>query len=243
MKKNILIVEDNKACMDALVGIVKECDSASVIYCADNSALAYKYAMEERIDLFLVDIMLDNSVQNDVSGIVFADRIRKLDRYQFVPLVFLTSLEDYRMSAFQNLHCYSYIEKPFDFKKVKEVIRDALKYPVKDERNNRYIYYRKDGILYSLDTEKIIYIETVRRTLFVYLEDDEIKIPYKSCSSMVQELNAEDFLQCSRNVILNRRFIDYVDETNRYIGMKNGKILEIGRTIKKKFLQELGYGK
>ena len=241
MKKNVLIVEDNKACMGALVEMVKECDSTSVIYCADNSAMAYKYAMEERIDLFLVDIILDESVRNDVSGIVFADTIRSLDRYKFVPLIFITSLEDYKMNAFQNLHCYSYIEKPFDFKKVKEVIADALKYPIRDERNNRYVYYRKDGILYSLDTEQIIYIEGSKRILYLYLENDEIQIPYKTSVSMLHELNAEQFLQCSRSIIVNRKFIAYVDKTNRYVTMKNGKTLEIGRMMKNKFLQELNY--
>ena len=243
MKRNILIVEDNKACMNALAEIVKECDSASVIYCADNSSDAYKYAMEERIDLLLVDIMLDNNVQNDISGIIFADRIRQLDRYRFVPLVFLTSLEDYKMSAFKNLHCYEYIEKPFDFEKVKDVVENALKYPVKDERNNRYIYHRQDGILYSIDTEKIIYMESVKRNLVVYLTDEKIEMAYKTCKSMLRELNTENFLQCSRTVIVNRKYISCVDEANRYINMKNGKVLEIGRVCKKKFLQELEYNR
>ena len=83
MMKNVLIVEDNKECMGALVEMVKECDSTSVIYCADNSPMAYKYAMEERIDLFLVDIILDGSVKNDVSGIVFADKIRSTKKNLF----------------------------------------------------------------------------------------------------------------------------------------------------------------
>lgn len=241
MMKNVLIVEDNKECMGALVEMVKECDSTSVIYCADNSPMAYKYAMEERIDLFLVDIMLDDSVKNDVSGIVFANTIRGIERYQFVPLIFVTSLEDYKMNAFQNLHCYGYVEKPFDFEKVKAVIGDALKYPVKDERSNRYIYYRKDGILYSVDSEQIMYIEATRRALFLYLKDEEIRIPYKTFSSILHQLNTYDFLQCNRNTIVNRKFINYIDETNKYVKMKDGKMLEIGRTIKKKFLQELGY--
>ena len=241
MKRNVLIVEDNKACMDALAEIVKECDSASVIYCTENSSDAYKYAMEERIDLFLVDIMLDSNIKNDVSGITFADRIRQLDRYRFVPLIFLTSLEDYKMSAFKNLHCYEYIEKPFDFEKVRDVIGNALKYPIKDERNNRFIYHRQDGILYSVDTEKIIYIESKKRNLILYLVDEEIEIPYKTCSSMLRGLNTEEFLQCSRNVIVNRKFINYVDETNRYVNMKNGKVLELGRVCKKNFLQVLEY--
>ena len=83
--------------MDALVELIRECDSTSVIYCAKDSAMAYKYAIENRIDLFLVDIMLDNAVQNDVSGIVFADKMRQIERYKFVPIIFVTALEDQAM--------------------------------------------------------------------------------------------------------------------------------------------------
>ena len=105
-----------------------------------------------------------------------------------------------------------------------------------------YVYYRKDGILYSVDTEQIIYIETSKRTLYLYLENEEISIPYKTGVSVIHELNAEEFLQCSRNTIINRKYIAYVDKTNRYVTMKNGKTLEIGRMMKNKFLQELNYG-
>jgi len=241
MKRNVLIVEDNKESMEALAGIVKECDLAGAVYCAQDSAAAYKYAMERRIDLFLVDIMLDNTVKNDVSGMVFADKIRSLERYQFVPLIFITCLEDYKLKAFQNLHCYGYLEKPFAFQKVKETIMEALRYPIKDERNNRFVYYRKDGLIFSLDTEQLIYMETVNRNLLLHMVDEEVEIPYRTCSSMQQELNEEIFLQCSRTVVVNRHYIDCVDKTNRYLKMKNGKILEIGMIFKKKFLRELHY--
>lgn len=243
MKRNVLIVEDNKICMETLAEIIKECDSASVtVYCAQNSAEAYKYAMEARIDLFLVDIMLDNSVANDVSGIVFVDRIREMERYQFVPVIFITALEDHKLSAFSNLHCYGYIEKPFDYVKLKELIASAMKYPVREERKKRYIYYRKDGILYSLDTEQVIYLESVRRKLVVHKSDEEVEIPYRTCSSILNELDGENFLQCNRNVIINRQYIDCVDEVNRYVRMRNGTNLEIGRILKKRFLKELAYG-
>lgn len=242
MRKNILIVEDNRESMEALAGLARECDPTSVIYCASNSAMAYRYAMENRIDLFLVDIMLDSSVKNDVSGIVFADKMRQQERYKFVPIVFITALVDQAMVAFHKLHCYGYIEKPFDFNIVRKTISEALQYPIRDEREDKYVYYRKDGILYSIETDKIIYMESVLRVLHVYLVDEEIEIPYMSCSVMLEKLNADDFLQYSRNGILNRKYIDYVDETNRYIRMKNGAMLEMGIVWKKRFIQELNYG-
>lgn len=227
--------------MDALVELTRECDSTSVIYCAKNSAIAYKYAMENRIDLFLVDIMLDNRVQNDVSGIVFADKMRQMERYKFVPIIFVTALEDQAMTAFHRLHCYEYIEKPFDFDKVRKTIREALEYPIRDTRDDEYVYYRKDGILYSIETERIVYMESYMRTLTVYLTDEKIEIPYMTCRAMLEKLNSEDFIQYNRSGVLNRKYIDYIDEGNRYIRMKNGTTLELGRIIKKKFIQELNY--
>lgn len=242
MKKHVLIIEDNRASMDALVELTRECDSTSVIYCATNSAMAYKYAMENRIDLFLIDIMLDNRVQNDVSGIIFADKMRQQERYKFVPIIFVTALEDQAMSAFHKLHCYSYIEKPFDFDIVRKTIQEALQYPTKDERKDKNFYYRKDGILYSVEMDRIIYAETYRRVLKMRLLDEILEIPYMTCSSLLEKLNSQNFLQYSRNGVLNRKYIDYIDYTNRYIRMKNGDTLELGSVMKKKFMQELDYG-
>lgn len=242
MKKHVLIIEDNRASMDALVELTRECDSTSVIYCATNSAMAYKYAMENRIDLFLIDIMLDNRVQNDVSGIIFADKMRQQERYKFVPMIFVTALEDQAMSAFHKLHCYSYIEKPFDFDIVRKTIQEALQYPVNDGREDKHFYYRKDGILYSVEMDRIMYAETNRRVLKIHLLDETIEIPYMTCNSLLEKLNSQEFLQYSRNGVLNRKYIDYIDYTNRYIRMKNGDTLELGSVMKKKFMQELDYG-
>lgn len=242
MKKNVLIVEDNRYSMDALVELTRECDSTSVIYCARNSAMAYKYAMEHRIDLFLIDIILDNKVKNDVSGITFADKMRQQEQYKFVPMIFITALEDQAMAAFHNLHCYEYIEKPFDFDKVRKAISEALQYRSKDMHDNQYFYYRKEGIWYSVENERIIYAESYMRVLRIHLLDETIEIPYMACSTLLEKLNNRTFLQYSRNGILNRKYIDYIDETNRYVRMKNGDILEIGRVVKKRFMQELDYG-
>lgn len=37
MKRNVLIIGDNKACMEALAELTLKCDTAGVIFCVDNS--------------------------------------------------------------------------------------------------------------------------------------------------------------------------------------------------------------
>ena len=73
--------------MEALAELTRKCDTVGAVFCVDNSADAYKYAMENEIDLFLVDIILDGENAHDISGIVLIDRLRKYKRYEFTPVI------------------------------------------------------------------------------------------------------------------------------------------------------------
>lgn len=77
------------------------------------------------------------------------------------------------------------------------------------------------------------------RKLVVHMTKQRVEIPNMTCSAMLERLNGHDFLQYSRGGILNRNYIEYVDEANRYVKMKNGAMLEIGRVTKKRFMSEL----
>lgn len=241
MKRNVLIVEDNKICMDALARIVHECNSAGAIFCAGTKEEAYKYALEETIDLFLVDIILDSSVQQDVSGIQFVEKLRQMEQYKYTPVIFITSLIDQQMNAFHKLHCFDYIEKPFENEVVCDKVMTALGMPLLRTKYDVNFTYRKDGVLYMLNTEQIICAEMIRRKLHVYTVDDEVDIPYKTVRDMLKELPREYFLQCNRGALVNRKYIEAVDRMNHYVRMRNGKQLEIGCKLGKSFYEELGY--
>ena len=57
--KTILILEDNAREMERLVKIVREQGTQNEVICAVNLEQAYHMAMEKSIDLFLLDIILD----------------------------------------------------------------------------------------------------------------------------------------------------------------------------------------
>lgn len=54
------------------------------------------------------------------------ENIRKIDRYSFIPVIFVTSLEDAKFHTYEKLHCYSFIEKPFDEIKLKNLMKECL---------------------------------------------------------------------------------------------------------------------
>ncbi len=207
MKRNVLIIEDDPKCLNRLKAIVEKCDLVNEVFCTENLEQAYSCAMREAIDLFLVDIILTPSVPHDVSGVQFVEKIKQIDKYKHVPIIFITSLIDQEMDAFHRLHCFDYIEKPFDDKDVYAVIESALDVPLKRPKHDINFPYRKDGVLYFINTSRIVCAERVGTDLHVYTLDEKIEIRYKSIASTLKDLPREYFLQCSRNALVNRKYI------------------------------------
>lgn len=239
MSKRVLIVEDNQIHREALQKIVKDLEQDVEVYCVDNMKDALQISLEQHIHLFLVDIVLNSQKPGDVSGLNFVRELRGISRYKFTPLIFLTSLEDPKLYAYTQLHCFGYIEKPFNGDKVRNIIVEALEFPVKEE-DDRCVYFRKEGIVYSVCVKDIIYIQSSNRKLRIICVNDELEIPYKTCEEMLKELDSRSFIQCSRSCIVNKNYIEQIDYTNRFINLKYVDTpVEIGVIMKKAFKQRL----
>ena len=169
----------------------------------------------------------------------FAEYIRTISKYKYTPIIFITALEDPELHAYSDLHCYYYVEKPYDARKVSEVISEALEFPgTKKEPSS--VFFRKDGILYKKEISEIIYIENSRSGQTVHCTNGNLKLSYKPSKVIMKELGSDRFIQCSRYIILNKDYIDKIDIVNRYIQLKGFKEqIEFGGAFKKKFLKEV----
>ena len=192
-------------------------------------------ALNKDIGLFLVDIILDSRKPDDIAGLRFVETIREIPKYQFVPVIIITQLYDEAFTAFHNLHCYGYVEKPYDGDKLRRLIESALKVPLNNSESRQFLYYRKDGVLFSVECAEIMYIEANLRKVNIYSKNDEVTIPYRTIASIIADLPSSLFVQCHRHAIVNRRFIDSIDKPNRIITLKNGTKIDIGR----KYLNEI----
>lgn len=239
MHRNILILEDNIFAMKNIYRIIEELNREVIIYTACDIKDAYDISMKQHIHLFIVDIILNPKNNGDVSGIKFVQEIRNVKRYEFIPVIFLTSLQDPKLYSYSQLGCMGYIEKPFDDCKVKKYILKALHFPVPTDKD-RFVYFRKEGIVYSKCVSEICFIEVSRRKVIIYCEDDKLEIPYKTCSEILEELGSPSFVQCNRKSIVNRDYIEQIDYTRRLIKLKNmNKTIEIGPVMKDKFKLEI----
>ncbi len=236
--KEILILEDKKQTRLALIQMVKEVDSSAMIYAFAEEEKAYAVAMKKTIDLFLLDIILHPEITGDQSGADFAQNIRTIEKYTFTPVVILTSLYDPKMCMYTSVHCYRFIEKPFDREKVIDTIREAMKYQTPGKRDQNIIFH-VDGLLQMVPIREIIYIQSKEHKLYITTIDDYFSIPYKSCNAMLKELDCEDFVKCNRGTIVNMSYIKKVDTVNRYIYLRGCKdVLDLGSIMIKSFMHQ-----
>lgn len=232
--KKVLILEDNSAALEHLTNIVRDLDTKNVVYAYNNTKDAYQCAMERTIDLFLIDIILDTSHPGDASGLKFVENIRRVEHYNFTPIIFVTSLEDARSYTYENLHCYSFIEKPFDVDRVKRTVEQCLKFPG-NAKDTKTLYFRKDGIILAVEREDIVYAESKDHIMHIHTSHgDVLKIPYTTLKKLLDDIDSLEIIQCSRNTIVNKKFVQNVDVPNRIIQLKGdwGRV-EIGIMFKK----------
>ncbi len=225
--KYILILEDNQRAREALVKAIRSLGGNIGILEAETEEEAGEYLFDYHIDVFILDIVLNPDVPGDVSGIRFAEKIRRIDLYLFTPVIFITALEDPELYTYRNLHSFSYLEKPYCMNEALELITVALKYPGREEKR-RVEYFRKDGILMAVDLRKVTHVETCRHTLTIHTVEDVLDIPYITIRQFLKLSQEDGFFQCSRNNVVNRDYIKSIDLPRRYIQLKNGKQVEIG---------------
>lgn len=233
--KKVLILEDNLVMNRSLQKIISEIDIKNQIFSFTILKDAYQCVLEKDIDLFIVDIILDTSLPGDSSGLKFVDRIRKIESYAFTPVIFVTSLEDAKLYTYEKLHCYSFMEKPFDVEKLKRIVKECLYFPGKVE-TRKSLYFRKEGIILSVDIEDIVYAESINHIMNIHTrQGDVLRIPYITLKKLMEETDCEDIIQCSRSTIVNAAFIDNVDIPNQTIQLKDGfGNIQIGIMYKKK---------
>ena len=107
---------------------------------------------------------------------------------------------------------------------------------------NMQIGVRQNDETFLLDTEKILYIETVDRRTFVYTQDETYESDLK-LYEIEQQLLEKDFLRVSKATIVNIRMIKSlrsdIDRKIR-VTLKNGEQIVVSRMYSDELRRKLG---
>ncbi len=233
--KKILLLEDNEVTRNVLIELINNISNDIIIYSFLDMTGIYDFVLTHTINLFLIDIIIDKRIAGDTSGLRFAEKIRTITKYEFVPIIFISSLYDPKLYAYSSLHSFEYIEKPFDKQHVADTVAKALRFPGKNLKENS-LHFRIDGAVFVVRCSEILYIESFRHKIYIYKFDgSNICTPYKTFENLLKEADGEGLQQVSRNTIVNVKYIEYIDWKNNCIKLTScSKLINIGVTYKKR---------
>lgn len=198
----ILLVEDNEGIRNNLIHVINKNFTDIELLTASTGKQAIKILMEEKIDLFFLDIQLP-----DITGMEIAEKIRSMEQYEFSFIVFITAHVFMLKEALQKYNCYDFIEKPFSEGKIIETLNKLRKgMGQKSTQVKKSILIENGVYLHKVYLEDILFIEIEARVLKVHTLSGIMKAQNMSLQkimNLIEGVECEDFIMTHRSYIVN----------------------------------------
>ncbi len=142
--------------------------------------------------IYLLDIEMPN-----VDGLEIAKLIRQNDLNALI--IFITSHGQYTHEAF-DVCTFNYLVKPIDFAKLQQVLDKAKKYIAK---NKQAFCFHYNHNYYTVEYERILYIEKFKRQNVLYTTDGERYVFNMTLYDLKKHLDKTILVNIQRSVIIN----------------------------------------
>lgn len=220
----ILIVEDDVDARTIIVQMVKNIDIGLEIYETGAAEVALHMARENEIDVFILDIQLE-----DYSGIELGLQLREIDTYKLTPIIFMSGAINREFEAYRHIHCYTFLEKPFNQKDIKRALETVINYGIINKEEKLRIHLKYKNMTYIIAEDDIIFIERKNRKLIIATRSQDII--HVSSLKKIREQLSNHFVQCHESFIINKAVIRKISYVEHSIYLENvDKAIPIGRS-------------
>ncbi|GMQ60009.1 vancomycin resistance response regulator transcriptoin factor VanR-G-Cd [Vallitalea sediminicola] len=221
MKKNILLVDDEKEIADLLELYLK--NEGYCIYKFYNGNEALKCIETTKLDLAILDVMLP-----DTDGFTICKRIREK---HFYPIILLTAkVEDIDKIMGLTIGADDYITKPFNplevIARVKTQLRRYMLYNHTDDIDTYTNRYDIRGMVINKDTHKCTYLGKS-----LSLTPIEFSILWYLCENKGKVVSSEELFEA----VWGQKYLDNNNTVMAHIGRLREKMNEPSR--KPKFIK------
>lgn len=176
------------------------------------------------LEKFRPDVLFLDVEMSGMSGLELLKAIR--EKRPELPVVIVSGYYefDYVKKALR-LNAVDYLNKPVDPDELEQAIRKALLketvIPEPVENEAKISLSTDKGMLYVVPSQ-VLYFATNKRTSFVYLVNNEKPVLVRESLTILEKmLSVNDFLRVSRQYIVNKNHIRYVNRS-RYIILQAG---------------------
>ena len=148
MNKSVLIVEDESIVAMEIESYIQQL-GCHVVDIASNAKDAYKYAMQKKPDLILMDV----SLKGDIDGIEIASKIKsEMDVF----IIYLTAFSDTAtIERAVKTDPSAYLSKPFNRQELFAAIKIAFAQVQKLQKNSSHTVVLDEEFHYNLDEKQL----------------------------------------------------------------------------------------
>lgn len=213
---NILVLEDEVYQREMLKKCIEEKFLDVRVYEAESENEAKKIIEGENIiDLFFLDTKLKEG-----SGLDFAKSIRKIEKYEITPIVFISGQVSYIIEALNEVNCFDYLLKPYAIEKVFELVDKFLRHLNKIENNN-YIFFKDiHGNQIKIYHKDLLFLEYYLKKCIIHTRVGSINIRTNGIENIIKEINYKNILRTHKSYAVN---LDNIKEIKRI----NSKLWEV----------------
>lgn len=231
-KPVVVLVKDRELAV-TIKKCIREKDENIDILLTDNADMAYKVICRKTVSLFVADLEagVQENGNNTVTQII--RRLRKEDRFLFLPVIVLSQTEEYRTQALCEWNCAGYYKYPFCPEDFANKAGHILQAELPDEQDNVFVI-RRHNVRYPVKVRELMYVRYFDRALHLYMSTGDVFVVDQRPVQMILDLaRAGSVMQCSRGALVNLAYVNDMDFGEKQIGLCNGERLRIGETYEK----------
>lgn len=167
----------------------------------DSGEALFSRPESEELDILFLDIEMKR-----LNGMDTARNLRKRDVHTL--LIFVTAYPDYVFQGYE-VHAFHYILKPYEERKIQNVLEQALKELGKNQEQY-FTLEQKSGIR-KIPMRKIIAFSSDRRKIIISLQGEDRPSFYGKLDDIKQEL-PDYFIRCHNRHVVNLNYITALEK-------------------------------
>jgi DNA-binding LytR/AlgR family response regulator len=234
MKLRCLLIDDEPPALKVLESHISQINGLEIVAQCKNALEALDVLASKTVDLIFLDIKMPK--------ILGTDFLKNLSHPPKV--IFVTAYRDYAVDGYE-LDAVDFLVKPVSFErfvkaitKVQRMMGQETASPANNNNSNTeaFVYLKVDRIMQKVFVDDILYIESWKDYIKVFLTTGKNVLVKQSISAMENLLSDHKFLRIHRSYIVST---DKISGYNALTIKINSTEIPIGRLYKQAVMEVL----
>ncbi|MGM9804428.1 MAG: LytR/AlgR family response regulator transcription factor [Muribaculaceae bacterium] len=223
------VIDDEPLAQELIKSYIEQTNFLEFVASFSSCSMAIKTIIETDIDLVFLDIQM-----SELNGIEFARVIPK-----HCKIVFITAYAQYAVDAFR-ANAVDYLLKPINYIDFLASANKVLQIKQLEHRAVNTVPHEEECVivkseykLIQIPLNKILYIESIKDYVKIYLDDDTTVMSLMSIKNIEEKLSKAQFMRVHRSFIVHTNKIRLI-ERNRIVFGK--QYIPVSDTYKPMFI-------